>query len=431
MDNAIFTYQWLADDAAISGATRSTYTLKREEQGKQIKVRVSFTDDHGYDETLTTAASSGATVPYLPGILVNAKLGAATLTVDEGGSGTYTVRLGTLPAGAGTATVTVSGTSGTDVSATPSSLTFTTGDWSVAQTVTVSAAHDDDHQNDTVTLTHTASGGSYTVDPVDVVVTVADDETGLLRLRDGLTRREGRLEIFLNGKWGLVCDDGFGQDEGDVACRQLGFVRLHHFIADLDLVMGSGDLSDIWIDDVSCEGSENRLIRCNYNLVPNCYDGESIALVCETINVGAAGVPTISGTLQVDGTLSADVSGVTDANGLTGVTFNYQWLADDAPISGATASTYTLTREEPGKQIKVRVRFTDNEGHQETLTSAAASSGATVPFVPAILVGAATLELDEGGSDTYTVQLATLPAGTVTVTVSGTSGTDLSATPSS
>ncbi len=33
----------------------------------------------------------------------------------------------------------------------------------------------------------------------------------------------GRLEIYLRGEWGTVCDDGFGQTEADVACRQLGF----------------------------------------------------------------------------------------------------------------------------------------------------------------------------------------------------------------
>ena len=33
----------------------------------------------------------------------------------------------------------------------------------------------------------------------------------------------GRLEIFLRGEWGTVCDDFFSSTEADVACRQLGY----------------------------------------------------------------------------------------------------------------------------------------------------------------------------------------------------------------
>ena len=55
--NATFTYQWLADDTDITDATGSTYTLAAADEGKTIKVRVSFTDDGGNQETLTSAAT--------------------------------------------------------------------------------------------------------------------------------------------------------------------------------------------------------------------------------------------------------------------------------------------------------------------------------------------------------------------------------------
>ena len=57
LSNADFSYQWLADDADIADATGSTYTLTDSEEGNAIRVRVSFTDDSGNEETLTSAAT--------------------------------------------------------------------------------------------------------------------------------------------------------------------------------------------------------------------------------------------------------------------------------------------------------------------------------------------------------------------------------------
>ena len=86
-------------------------------------------------------------------------------------------------------------------------------------------------------------------------------------------------------------------------------------------------------------------------------------------NSPATGAPTISGTGQVGQTLTASTSGISDADGLTNVSYSYQWLADDAEISGATGGSYTLTDSEEGKAIKVKVSFTDDAGNEETLTS--------------------------------------------------------------
>ena len=57
LDNATFAYQWLADDAAIAGATGTTYEAGRGDVGKTLKVRVTFTDDGGTAETLDSAAT--------------------------------------------------------------------------------------------------------------------------------------------------------------------------------------------------------------------------------------------------------------------------------------------------------------------------------------------------------------------------------------
>ena len=53
-----YEYQWLSDDSDIAGATGLTYTLVDVDEGKAIKVEVTFTDDTGNDETLTSAATA-------------------------------------------------------------------------------------------------------------------------------------------------------------------------------------------------------------------------------------------------------------------------------------------------------------------------------------------------------------------------------------
>ena len=63
LENAAFAYQWLADDVELSGATSSSYTLVAADRGKAIKVRVSFTDDAGNDEQLTSAATDTVDLP--------------------------------------------------------------------------------------------------------------------------------------------------------------------------------------------------------------------------------------------------------------------------------------------------------------------------------------------------------------------------------
>ena len=118
-----------------------------------------------------------------------------SLTVGEGGTGTYTVVLDTLPTG--NVMVAIS-SNNTDVTVSSSSLTFTATTWNTAQTVTVSAGQDDDAANETATLTHFPSGADYDSAGFAILtVTVTDDETaGVTVTPTSLTVDEGGTNTY-------------------------------------------------------------------------------------------------------------------------------------------------------------------------------------------------------------------------------------------
>ena len=58
---------------------------------------------------------------------------------------------------------------------------------------------------------------------IDLSTTMfADCTTGDIRLVNGSSPLEGRLEICINNAWGTVCHDSFSKDDAQVVCRQLG-----------------------------------------------------------------------------------------------------------------------------------------------------------------------------------------------------------------
>ena len=113
-----------------------------------------------------------------------------TLSVPEGGSATYTVRLGTKPSNDVTvqatrdqrsdADLTVSSDTDTDTDINSVTLPFTNSNWNMEQTVTVTAAEDADEVDDVAIFSHTTASldGDYdsreNVDPV--TATEADNE---------------------------------------------------------------------------------------------------------------------------------------------------------------------------------------------------------------------------------------------------------------
>ena len=121
----------------------------------------------------------------------------------------------------------------------------------------------------------------------------------------------------------------------------------------------------------------------------NWNDGDAVEIrllrTAEAIPVNnpATGAPTIGGTARVGETLTADTSGIVDADGLDNADFSYQWMTGVGEIDGADGSSLTLTRNERGQTIRVRVSFTDDSGNRESLTSRQTVAVAPGPNSPA------------------------------------------------
>ena len=256
-----YEYQWFADDAEIADATGSTYTVAAADEGKAIRVQVTFTDDAGNDESMTSSATDAV---------------VAAAQTNSPATGAPTIS-GTAQVGK--------------------------------------------------TLTADTSG-------------IADaDGLGNVQYEHQWLADDSDISGATNATYTLVA-----ANEGKVVNVRVTFT-----------------------DD---EGNDESLTSA-------ATDG-----VAARPNSLATGAPTISGTVQVGEALTADTSGLADADGLTNATFSYQWLADDTEIAGATSLTHTLVDADEGRAIKVKVSFTDDAGNEEELTSAATASVAAGPSEP-------------------------------------------------
>ena len=484
---ATFTHQWLADDVAIDGATGSSYTVTDGDVGKAIKVRVSFTDNAGNAENLTSAATTAVTSPALR--LQAAAVDGAALSLtynndlDEGV---------TLPASAFTVTVAGNTRSVSSVSVDGRAVTLTLASAvESGEAVTVSYARPDgssfirDTQGNRAgsfsgeTATNNTAGSTDTSQRSDSSepeaqapgaprnLRAATGNSGELAVSWDAPSNDGGAEITgyrvqwkeSSGSWdtpanvsettvtgtahtitGLtdgteysvrvraVNSEGAGEASPEAAATpvnptpltaefldipeshdgsnaftfELRFsgapvdefsyttLRDHAFTvtggevdnvrrleagknvrweitftpdADADVTIALNATTDCSAEGAICT-SDNRMLS----------GGPELVVPGPPSNSPATGAPTINGTARAGETLTATTTGISDANGLASAAFSYQWLADDADISGATGNTYSVSDGDVGKAIRVRVSFTDNAGNAENLTSAATTA---------------------------------------------------------
>ena len=376
LDDAVFSYQWIAGGSDINGATGSSYTLTEADQGLSIQVWASFTDDAGNAEMLTSAATAAVAARTnnpatgAPSITGTAQVGE-TLTADTSGIedadglDNAAFRYQWLADGA-------------DIQgATDSS--YTLADSDEGKTITVKVSFTDDAGNGETLTSAATSAVEAAPKPLTAEILEApsshDGETaftfelrfseefpiGYEKLRDhvfevtgGRVTQARRLDNGSNVRWEVTVEPN-GDNEVTVVLPVT--------------------------DDCDAQGAacaeDGRMLSNRTELTvagPVAEEEKQQQDEPEAENSPATGLLSVTGTAQVGETLTADTSSIADEDGLDNATFSYQWLADSADISGATSSTYTLADSDEGKTITVKVSFSDDAGNGETLTSAATAS---------------------------------------------------------
>ena len=102
---------------------------------------------------------------------------------------------------------------------------------------------------------------------------------GAIRLVNGNNASEGRVEIYLQGQWGTICDDHWDITSATVVCKQLGFLDAISAVGSAEFGEGSGP---IHLDDVNCVGNETTLINCSARPIKehNCAHSEDAGVRC-------------------------------------------------------------------------------------------------------------------------------------------------------
>ena len=376
------------------------------------------------------------------------------LIVDEGDSAgeSYTVKLASAPSG--NVAVTVSGDSGSDLTVSPAVLEFTTGNWETAQTVTVTAGHDDDHTNDTVTLTNTAAGGGYSgASPVAVAVTVADDD------RPALMISPPRVSVDEGDTSGASAGESYTvrlatQPSANVAVTITGTAGTDVSLDTSSMTFTAGDWDTAQVVRVTAGHDDDA-------------DDDEVTLV----HAAAGG-----GYTSVRGTVAVTVD---DDDTARGAGLLIDPTSVEMPEGGGSTYTVRLATE-PTEDVTVTITGTDadltvlsvrpmvltftaddwdtprtvtlgagtdadTDDDQMTLTHTAASDDTAYDGLSATLavkviddrntdhagleVNPAQLSVDEGGATGYNVRLRSQPSGDVTVTVTGAEGGNLEGVP--
>ena len=442
-------------DLSLSGTTLSsnmlTFTVDNWDTAQTVTVKAGEDDDDANDTaTLTHSASGGdyASVSNTLPVTVTDDDTAAIvlsetgLTVTEGdAAGTsYTVKLATRPSGS--VSVAITGHAGTDLTLDKTTLTFTVDNWATAQTVTVEAGQDNDAANDTATLTHTASGGDYASITAALPVTVTDDDTA------GVTIEPTTLSVVA-GRSNEYAVALATEPTGEVTVSVSGH-------ASTDVTLDKTTLTfttDNWdtTQTVTVSATQNAA-TAKVTLAHAVAGADYGSVTAEPVVVSVVGRAGQQPTLQVGVSSSAQTLTVPEgeANSYTlvlgsrptgDVTVGVTLPAGTDLTLDKTSLTFTMDNWDVAQTVAVTAAEDDDAVTDAgvTLTHTVSGGGygsTTVPDVEVsitendsagIVLSETGLTVTEGDAagTSYTVKLATEPTGSVSVSITGHAGTDL------
>ena len=390
---------------------------------------------------------------------------ASALSVAEGGSSAYTVVLDALPSGNVVIGVTASGSP--DVTVDRATLSFTSSNWSTAQTVTVRAAHDPDAANDAAAITHAVdasrSANEYgNLDIDGVRVTVDDDETvGISVSETALPVAEGGsatytvvLDASPPGDWGFV-RIALSSDNPDVTVDRatLRFNRSNWDTAQTVTVSAAqdadavNDAASITHKALPVAGTDYYHYRALDVALPVTVTDDETAEVTvsaevtasaevtvaeTTLTVAEGGSATYTVVLDVQPT-SDVVIGVTSSDN-TDVTVSPATLTF-TPANWDTAKTVTVAAAQDADAVNDAASIThavdasSSADEYDAVTIAGVAVTVTDDDTAGVTVSETTLTVAEGGNATYTVKLNTQPASNVVISVTRTGSPDVTVSP--
>ena len=380
----------------------------------------SYRDSTPLSMNLTDDDSAGVTVT------------PTSLTIPEGGGLAYRVMLTSRPSHDVTVTVTHSGDR--DIGIDDQELTFTDSDWETAQTVTVSAAQDDDARDDVATLSHSVASTDADYNGItvsEVEVTVTDDEmTGVSIAPAELTIAEGgsdSYEVVLTSKPShevTVTISRSGDTDIDRDPDRLTFSSSNWNTAQTVTVSTAQDGDGI--DDAATLSHTVTSTDADYNgigvsevdvtVTDNEAAGVSIGPAQLTIAEGGSDSYEVVLTSQP----SHDVTVTISRSGDGDVSIDDQELTftasdwETAQVVTVSAAQDDDARDDTAT-LSHSVASTDEDyngiGVSEVEVTATDDETAGVSILPEELT------IAEGGSDSYRVVLTSQPAHDVTVTV--------------